>query len=159
MTRRGVLWVSAVLRLGLASGCGDDETQPVDAGGRDDDGSAGEVDGGGPSEADGGALIRDVPCEVATLITTHCLECHGPVGGESLSFAPLVTAADLAAESPAFPGRTRASLAVERMRSTPPFVMPPAPRATVPAAEVDAFAAWVDAGMPARSCTTRPDPS
>lgn len=132
MQRHRTTWLCVALGLGLAGGCGDDA-----------------------GAQDAGTTGRDVPCAVANLVDTYCVECHCALDTTCLSFGPLLTAADLATESPSHPGRTRASLSVEWMRSTT-SPMPPGMPGTVPAAEIDAFAAWVDAGMPAASCPTAP---
>ena len=156
MHRRLVGRSVAVAVLAFAGACGNDRGPALDAG-DGEDAETTPVDGGGAAAADAGTVTRDVPCEVARLISTHCIECHCALGSETcLTFAPLVTAADFASESPRRPGRTLASIAVERMRAVPPETMPPSPRPPVPAEEYDAFVAWVSAGMPAGSCTTEP---
>jgi hypothetical protein len=117
-----------------------------------------EVGPGGENTTDGGAdagaqltgLPADggLPCEVAELLGTHCLSCHGAptAGGAPM---PLLTRADLLATSPRDPGLTQAQRSLIRLRDVNAPMPPSGPP---PAASVDAFAAWVQSGLPVGSC-------
>ncbi len=99
---------------------------------------------------DGGAVAStEFPCEVAKVLTS-CWGCHTspPRGGAPMSLTRL---ADVAASSSVQPATTIGARAVIRMRDTA-RPMPPAGSPRPSDAEIDAFAAWVDGGMPAGSC-------
>lgn len=105
----------------------------------------------------GGTVSGDLPCDVATLLSTHCTSCHGspPSGSAPMSLNSLAT---LTAAASGFPGQTNAQRSLVRMQnaSSP---MPPGATVTVPAAEIAAFSSWVDAGTPAGSCAPAQDPA
>ena len=131
---------AATLLTACAGNLNVGEGTDEDAGGRD-----GDSNDGGPVTvpADGG-----LPCEVAQLISSHCIGCHGspPAGGAPM---PLLTRADLLASSPRDSTLSQAQRSVIRMRATSSPMPPSGPP---PAALVDAFEAWVTAGLPAGSC-------
>ena len=111
--------------------------------------------GGG---ADAGTIAStEFPCEVAKVLST-CWGCHSspPRGGAPMS---LTTFSDLSAMSGVEPGLDFARRALVRMRqSTNP--MPPVGMPRPDAASIDAFAAWIDSGMPPGTCEgVAPPPS
>ena len=117
--------------------------------------SHGPTTGGSPGTdlGDAGPIATptDLPCEVATFLGADCLLCHGPVPKNG---APnrLDSLAALKAPSYSQPSKSNGQLALERIQSaTSP--MPPAPYARATSTQISAFAGWVDAGMPAGSCT------
>ena len=110
-----------------------------------------QVKGGTTASGTGSGGKSDptgLPCDVATVLAKNCTSCHGssPVGGAPMA---LVTYEDLAAASPK--GGTYASRSVVRMKDAA-APMPPGAMPTVAAADVDAFSAWVNSGMPKGSC-------
>lgn len=110
-------------------------------------GGVGSSTGGGAGGS-GGLNLDGLPCDVATLVATRCSSCHGstPSGGAPVS---LLTRADFLAPSLVDSAQSYGQRSVLRMRATTSS-MPPG--VATPATEVDAFAAWVAAGMPAGSC-------
>ncbi|MDQ3336287.1 MAG: hypothetical protein M4D80_14055 [Myxococcota bacterium] len=104
----------------------------------------------GSSGGDGGSVASgEFPCEVAETLA-FCSGCHSdpPRGGAPFALADR---ADLAAMAPAFAGTSIATRALARMRdSSRP--MPPSGLPRPSAMQIDAFAAWIDAGMPQGSC-------
>lgn len=149
-----------VVAFGVA-GCGDGAIVG-EGGGAGGGGAAGGGTGtgggsgtGGGTAAGGGAGFDGLPCEVANVLATHCVSCHGAplTGGANV---PLLSRADLIAASPFYAGQTNAQRCVTRMGLSPGG-MPPVPLPAVPAADIAAFDAWVTAGMPAGSCDTTPD--
>lgn len=122
--------------------------------GRGSAGSGAVADGSpdaGGSPTDGGVVV-DMPCEVSAVLSTYCWACHGPTpaGGAPQS---LVTLAQLQAPSPSDSSQSNGARAVARMADTA-SPMPPAGNPGPTVAEQSAFAAWVDAGMPAGTCST-----
>ncbi len=115
-------------------------------------GAGGGASGGGSS---GGQVATDLPCDVDSILVANCQSCHGatPAGGAPMS---LVTYADLTAPAKTVPSQTVAALSVTRITSTS-APMPPAP-ATLSAADVATFTAWVQGGMPTGSCVSGVDP-
>jgi len=117
------------------------------------EGEGGGAGGGdGQSGTGGGSGANDLPCDVAALLSDACLSCHGSAGPQ----VKLQSRAELAAMSPAFPSMSMAQRAVLRMRASS-GAMPPAPAAAVAVARIDAFEAWVNAGMAAGSCQAGSD--
>jgi hypothetical protein len=109
-------------------------------------GGGGGGDAGGSNSGSGGQL----PCDVQSVLSDHCVSCHGnpPSNGAPIS---LVTYDDLIA--PATGGATAAQRALVRMTSTT-SPMPPAPASPVPTAQIAAFQSWVNSGTPPGTCGT-----
>jgi len=116
-----------------------------------DAGTGGGTDAGTGGGSDGGVVV-DIPCDISTIVSTHCWTCHGPTPGGGASFS-LVTDAEFKTMSPLYAGQTYGQRAVVRMADTA-APMPPAGNASVPSADQTTFSAWVTAGMPSGSCTT-----
>ncbi|HVY47171.1 MAG TPA: hypothetical protein VHB21_14890 [Minicystis sp.] len=112
------------------------------------DGGTGSGAGGSTTSGGGGA--SGLPCDVASVLESHCLSCHGdpPSGGAP---EPLNSYAALTAPSTVDPSQTYAERAVVRMQDTA-APMPPAPASPVTAADIATFQSWIDAGMPQGSC-------
>ncbi len=119
----------------------------------DGSGAAGEEpnadhDGAAPEDAaihgDSAPLATTgVPCNVETILETHCWACHGE---SPTAPSRLVTYADLTGPSVSDATKTEAEEALARMEST---TSPMPPSGTKPTAtEVSTFAAWVKAGTP-----------
>ena len=111
----------------------------------------GPVDAQGGSRDDAGPL-PSLPCDVVETLATYCLNCHSEprAGGATVS---LRTAADMAVDLPR--GMTTVGQrSVDTMRngSMPPF----GPH--VPAAQIDAFEAWLAAGTPTGTCAIPANP-
>ncbi len=92
-----------------------------------------------------------VPCEVAKLLASQCLGCHGqPPAAAPLA---LVSYADLTAKSILDPTKTVIERAILRMQdATSP--MPPGPTATVTPSELVPLQNWVAAKTPMTTCMT-----
>ncbi|HVP59282.1 MAG TPA: hypothetical protein VMT11_01860 [Myxococcaceae bacterium] len=112
------------------------------------------ADGG--STGDGGVVPGDLPCDVATLLSTHCTSCHGspPSGNAPMA---LDSHAALTAISTSFPGQTYAQRSLIRMQDSA-SPMPPGAGVSVPSTDIATFASWVDAGTPTGSCAPAGDP-
>jgi hypothetical protein len=124
-----------------------------DGGSSSDAGSGGSTGGtsaggGSAGAATGGAT--GLPCEISQILQTHCWSCHGnpPTDGATM---PLLTYQDLTSPSKNDPTKSNAVRSLARMKSTG-SQMPPKPAAPVSAAEVTAFASWVNAGTPGTGC-------
>jgi hypothetical protein len=114
-------------------------------------GAGGAVSGsGGTSGTAGGCTSDGVPADVANVLASRCLACHGatPIAGVPASLA---TYASLTSPSKSDPTQSNAALALARMQSAM-LPMPPAPLARATAAEIAALAAWVAAGTPRADC-------
>jgi len=135
----------ALAALALSAGCLGSST-----------GLASDTSGTGTGTGSGNTGVSsDMPCEAANVLIAYCTGCHGspPAGGAPQSLNSL---AALQAASPSYPSQSNGARAVIRMASTT-GPMPPSPNPAVPAADQAAFAAWVDAGMPAGSCSSLVD--
>lgn len=95
--------------------------------------------------------IDGVPCDIAAILSAHCIACHGspPAGGAPVS---LLTWDELAAPSNADPSLSRAALALTRMTGGPLPMPPTGTEPPVSATELAAWQAWVSAGLPRGSC-------
>lgn len=126
--------------------------------GIEDDGGTGAGNGGGAGQqangggSGGGSAAGDLPCDVASVLGDACLSCHGSGGSQ----VKLQSRADLVAMSAAFPTMSHGQRAVVRMRASA-GTMPPAPSSPVANARINAFEAWVNAGMSAGSCQAASD--
>ncbi|HTS80606.1 MAG TPA: hypothetical protein VMH40_08405 [Myxococcaceae bacterium] len=109
-------------------------------------------DGGGG----GGTVAGDLPCDVASVLSTHCTTCHGspPSGGAPVALDSLAT---LTAAAAGYPGQNYAQRSLFRMQDSA-SPMPPGTAVTVSSIEIASFASWVDAGTPAGSCAPAGDP-
>lgn len=97
-----------------------------------------ETSFGGPPAYEGS--IGGLPCDVATVVRTRCASCHRtPLAGNATM--PLTTWAELTAASPS--GASYAARSLLRMKDA---ASPMPPGAKLPAAEIAAFEAWVNAG-------------
>jgi hypothetical protein len=113
-------------------------------------GGAGGGAGGAGGSGSGGIAGDGLPCEIQTLVTSHCESCHGSPtsGGAPRS---LVTYANLTASDPANPSLTEAQVALQRMQDNV-APMPPAPATRASSSEVSALQAWINSGYPKGSC-------
>ena len=108
-----------------------------------------DPDGGGShsastSQGDAGqATAAGIPCDVETILETHCWSCHGT---NHTAPSRLVTYADLTAPSLSDPSKTEAEDALARMQSTQSPMPPSGTKPTTQ--EIATFAAWVVAGTP-----------
>jgi hypothetical protein len=97
---------------------------------------------------DGG--IDGLPCDVASLVSGKCAQCHRnpPTGGATIT---LLSRADFIATSTIDPSKTVAQRAVIRMSSSV-SPMPPVGYPAATSAELSAFSNWVNANEPTGSC-------
>ena len=102
--------------------------------------------GGSGGSGNGTNAVTGLPCDVASTLQTYCVSCHGDklAGGAPM---PLTSYADLSATSPK--GGTYAERSLTRMKDAS---APMPPGGGVPAAEIQAFEAWVTAGIPEGTC-------
>ena len=110
----------------------------------------------GPGSDDAGVVgLSDLPCEIAAILSSDCLLCHGPVPSNS---APnrLDGLAALRGPSSTEPTKSNAQLALERMQSTT-SPMPPTPYAGLTATQISQWSAWVSGGTQAGSCVANSD--
>jgi len=142
-TLRTLTLLALVVLLG--SGCLGDST-----------GLPGDVPQGNGVASDGGTVSGNIPCDVAAVISTYCVACHGSPPSQGAPNS-LTSVGAFKAASISEPSKTIGQVALERMASTT-APMPPAPHAAVPSSGQATVAAWVNAGMPAGSCgTAAPD--
>lgn len=89
---------------------------------------------------------KGLPCEIATLIQTHCSNCHGspPRGGASTTFASREDFLEL------WEGRPLGEVALFRMRDVQ---APMPPRGPISDKEIETFEQWVEAKMPEGDCS------
>ena len=135
---------SWALALGLLGACSFGTYSGEFAPGEDPPGTGtGSDDAGAPQ-------LSDLPCEVAAILGSECLLCHGPVPANGAP-SSLASLSALRAPSHSEPSKSNAELALERMQSaTSP--MPPAPYARATDAQIAEWSAWVSGGMQAGSC-------
>jgi mono/diheme cytochrome c family protein len=114
-------------------------------------GGPGGPPGSGLGDAGPIATPTDLPCDVANFLAADCLVCHGPVPKNG---APnrLDTLAALQAPAYSQPSKSNGALALERIQSAS-SPMPPAPYSRATSAQISAYASWINAGMPAGSCS------
>ena len=118
--------------------------------------------GSGTGGSSRGAVASDLPCDVAALLSSKCISCHGsiPAGGAPTS---LVSYAELTAPAKSDPTKTNAVVAVARMMSTT-SPMPPAGLPAATPAEIASLQSWISAGYATTGCAagidagTGPDP-
>lgn len=88
----------------------------------------------------------DFAHDVAPILKTHCVECHGgdeAEGGFSLNSRALILDSEAAV-----PGEAEDSTLLQRITSDDPEVqMPPAEQASLSMAEVAAITSWINEGM------------
>lgn len=139
-TRGGHLLPIAALLVAIS--CGYYQAEAVD--------QDNPVDPGDPSTPAG----SDIPCDVASVLSTYCLSCHSdpPKAGAPMS---LVSRDDLLASSAVVPGTLVGERVAARMQdaSRP---MPPSGMPAPSEGEVAIVAAWVAEGMPAELCESGP---
>ena len=109
--------------------------------------SEGSGGGGGGSAAGGsstGSGMGDIPCDVAAVLETHCDSCH------AANIPPLLrTRAEFMGPADSDSSKSMAEVSLERMENT---ASPMPPDGVPPAADVQVFADWLAAGLPAGEC-------
>ncbi len=99
-----------------------------------------------------------LPCEVSSLLSARCGECHG---AKTQSGAPmsLVNWSDLQKPAPRAQGKSTRDAVLERIKSSS-SPMPPAPFPRLSAAEIAKYEQWLSAGAPkgsaGQSCQPAP---
>jgi mono/diheme cytochrome c family protein len=111
---------------------------------------AGGTGSAGSTGSAGACALGGIPADVQSLISTHCIACHGapPIAGVPASFS---TYAEVTAPSMTDPTKSNAVLALARVQDNAK-PMPPAPLTRLSTADVATLSAWVSAGTPASSC-------
>ena len=135
-----------VLLLALFAACGDP--------GSFDGGSGGGSGGSSGSGGGGGSTGDGLPCDVADIVSRHCISCHGttPTVGAPMS---LVTRADFLKPSLLVPQLNYAQRSAVRVGSAN-SPMPPLPYVQLTTAERDIFTTWAGSDTPAGTCTAGP---
>jgi hypothetical protein len=107
----------------------------------------GRHDGAAPPAGDGGA-VSGLPCDVARLLESKCVSCHGapPSGGAPMA---LVSYENLTAPSPSNAAETNAQRSVARMQSA---ASPMPPGAAPDPTGAGILSAWIAAGYPRGDC-------
>jgi mono/diheme cytochrome c family protein len=115
-------------------------------------GSGGSNSGTGSGGSSGSAVASDLPCDVANLLSSKCLVCHGarPAGGAPMS---LTNYAQMTAPAISDPTKTMAVVAVSRMMNTT-APMPPVGYPQATSAEIASLQNWISAGYPMTGCST-----
>ena len=116
-------------------------------------GGAGVLSTGAGGSAATGCGPGAIPADVAAVISSRCIACHGspPVAGVPSSLA---TYAALTAPATTDKTKTVAQVALARITPGAAMPMPPAPFSPATASDVAAFEAWVSAGTPPATCAT-----
>ncbi|HEX7668411.1 MAG TPA: hypothetical protein VF395_02450 [Polyangiaceae bacterium] len=138
---------SGALAFAMMTGCYLGTQSAGTSGGGPGGGTITLGDGGShPSPID--PTASGLPCDVATLLTHYCVGCHSspPSGGAP---QPLLSIDNLKAASTTVPGKAIGAVSVDRLQNG---TMPPKPASSPSAAEISAFASWVNGGMQAGAC-------
>jgi hypothetical protein len=107
-------------------------------------GEAGTGVGGGSTTSSGSGGAGDIPCDVADVLAAHCDQCH------AANIPPMLRSrADFMAPSTSDPSKSMAEVSLERMQDGQ---NPMPPDGVPPSADVQIFADWVGAGVPAGDC-------
>jgi hypothetical protein len=106
--------------------------------------------GAGPAVGAAGCGAGSIPPDVASVLASRCVACHG---NPPLTSVPssLTTYAQLMAPSKTDPARSVVAVGLARMQSAT-MPMPPPPLARATAAEIAPIAAWIAAGTPSNAC-------
>lgn len=135
------LALACLITAALAAACSDEEGTGSTGSG------AGTGEGAGTTNN-----TAALPCDVAPIIESACLSCHGDPPSSAAPQA-LVSVEQWRAPSPSDPAKSNGQLSIERMLdATQP--MPPA--GLLDQAQLDIVSAWVEAGMPGGDCNANP---
>jgi hypothetical protein len=137
-------------------GAGGGGGSPPGGGGSPGGGSGGRPGSGGGGTTGGGSggttgtVTSGLPCDIQAFLQTRCTTCHAatPINGAPM---PLVSFANLIAQSFANSSQTFAQRALARIQLTA-GQMPPPPNARATAAEIQALGNWITAGYPYGTC-------
>lgn len=133
-----------LLAAGFAPGCVASDAAPS---------AYGDSARGARGKADG-LTDPELPCDVLAVVENHCVKCHsGPSARKGVhmdSYAAIV------GPLPSNPSKTVAEQALARMQN-PMSPMPPLSQFQLQQAQIDAFAAWVNAGAPPTGCEAPAD--
>jgi hypothetical protein len=117
-------------------------------------GGSASATGTGIGGSGGPSVASDLPCDVASLLASKCVICHGtrPAGGAPMS---LVSYAELTGPAISDPTKTMAVVAVSRMmNATVP--MPPVGYPQATSTEIMALQTWISEGYPMTGCSSVP---
>jgi hypothetical protein len=145
MRRNKLSWATGiVLVTGACSVLEQNLFSPLPEAYQAGDGGAGASGGSGDGGSGAGSSADDLPCDVVAVLAEHCDSCH------AVSTPPLLRShADFTAPAPSDPSKSLAEVSLERMQDA---ASPMPPSGLPPAADVQVFAAWVAAGVPAGDC-------
>lgn len=141
-------FVSSICLLGGCSALGE-PAGPLTSTSASSAADGGREGAPGSTSGMGGDSVAGLPCEVALLLSSHCTTCHGsPLAGGAPM--PLLSMEDVSVPSARNPAESYAKRSLARLRD-PSAPMPPSGGGPTDA-EVQAFADWVEKGMPRGSC-------
>jgi hypothetical protein len=105
----------------------------------------------GPSGAGTGAVVDGLPCDVAPLITQHCVTCHSERPRFSAPM-PLTKLSHFQVAAPTMPARKVYEVAIDRINATDiKLRMPPASGAAITPANLQILNTWLGGGAVAGS--------
>jgi hypothetical protein len=115
-------------------------------------GGSGNSSGTGSGGSSASTVASDLPCDVASLLSSKCLTCHGThlAGGAPMS---LTSYAEMTAPAISDPTKTMAVVAVSRMMNTA-SPMPPVGYPQATSTEITALQSWISAGYPMTGCSS-----
>jgi hypothetical protein len=104
--------------------------------------------GGRESGASGDLQVKldGLPCDVASLLSTYCMACHGSSPSSGVS---LTSYSDLLKTSKSDSTKNEAQLALARMQAG---TMPPSGYTAPSSSDLAAFSSWVSGGLKTGSC-------
>jgi mono/diheme cytochrome c family protein len=134
----GLPWLAGLFLCACYVGAG----QNTDGGTGSEHAQSGDS---GSASTDGLLANSGLPCNVAQVLATYCISCHGSSPSSGVS---LMSLSDLKKTAKSDSTKNEGQLAVTRMQSGS---MPPTGSAPS-SSEISAFASWVQGGMKAGSC-------
>jgi cytochrome c553 len=140
-------WTTTVVTLLLMSASNGCSYRPTPS--RVGSAAGGAVGSGGSSQS--GAASLGLPCDLQTILVTHCDSCHGAILANGAPRS-LVTFADLTRPDLTNNTLTEAQAALQRTQSTTMPPMPPAPASKLTSTEIATVQNWIDSGYPSGPC-------
>jgi hypothetical protein len=129
--------------------CGGPTDPNGGTGGGDNSGMGG---GGTVDTANHTVDTASLPCDVVAALSRNCASCHGSPATQG-AHVTILSASDLQAPMPDDMALTVGEASMYRMQSMGPDVMPPSSSPAASVSDVQAFSAYVGAGMLPGSCT------
>ncbi len=101
------------------------------------------------SSSDATSAAPDLPCDVASVVSSNCVKCHGATLANGAPMH-LLRQEDFAAPSRSDATVSVAHAALFRIKDTS---APMPPTGSLPASDVATLEAWVNAGLPKGTCS------